>query len=166
MITILALSLFTAAGAFAADAAPAPKADAPASAKTDAPSVTSVPAKTPDELDKAAEERIKTVEECVDTLEYFRGDLKKKKADLEKEFDGHIPSSFSNLLNLKAGRVSKQQVACAKQVAGADQPLDAALASARTMDGSSAAYAARRKKLDALRERLNKALKRFADSGN
>lgn len=118
-------------------------------------------AKTPDELDKAAADRIVSVEQCVDDLDYFRQDLKDKKASLEKEFKGQIPGSFSNLLNLKANRISKQQVVCSKLVSGADQPLEAALSSARGMDGSSSAYAARKKKLDALRERLNKALKRY-----
>lgn len=150
MIPFLALAL-----AFAAHAADAPAAPAPA------PAAAPVIAKTPDELDKAAEDRIKSVEQCVDDLDYFRQDLKDKKASLEKEFKGQIPSSFSNLLNLKANRVSKVQVACSKQVSGADQPLEAALSSARGMDGSSSAYAARKKKLDALRERLNKALKRY-----
>lgn len=153
MIPLLALAVSLAAHAAGAPA-PAPEpAPAPAPAAT-------LP-KTPDELDRAAEDRIKAVEDCVDTLDYFREDLKTKKASLEKEFKGEIPPAFSNLLNLKANRISKQQLACSKVVSGADQPLEASLASARTMDGSSSAYASRRKKLDALRERLNKALKRF-----
>jgi hypothetical protein len=157
MITFLAVAL--AAHAAAADAPAAPPTDAPPAAT--APAAAPISIKTPDEQDRAAEERIKGVEDCVDTLDYFRQDLKAKKDALNKEFKNDIPSSFSNLLNLKANRISKQQLACSKLVSGADQPLDAALLNARTMDGASAAYAARKKKLDALRERLNKALKRF-----
>lgn len=145
--------------AFALDAAAA---DAPA-AKTDdaAPlaSQSAAPSQSAEELDRASEQKVKEFEECVDTLGYFRADLNGKKAELDKEFKGKVPSSFANLLNLKANRIAKQQLACSKL---ANAPIDASMASARTMDSGSPAYAARIKTLNALRERLNKALKTFA----
>lgn len=160
MINLLAFVV--AAHASAATPAVATPENAPAANSAPAAPAPAPTTKPAEELDAAAEARIKSVEDCVDTLEYFRDDLKNKKAALEKEFKGQIPTSFANLINLKTNRVAKQQQACVKVIGGADQPIDASMASARMMDGSSAAYAARRKKLDGLRERLNKAQKRFS----
>lgn len=161
---LLALQASAAAPAPAAPATPVASAEQKPAAADAAPipSQAATPTLSAEELDKASEERVKSVEECVDTLGYFREDLKSKKADLDKEFKGKVPSSFSNLLNLKANRISKQQAACSKLISGADQPIDASMAGLRTMDSNSSAYTARRKKLTALRERLNKALKSFA----
>jgi len=159
MIQTLAATLVLAFALNAAAAgAPAAKPDAAASAAPLA-SQSAAPSRSPEELDRASEQKVKEFEECVDTLVYFRTDLKTKKAELDKEFKGKVPSSFANLLNLKANRISKQQVACSTLT---NAPIDASMASARTMDSGSPAYAARIKKLNALRERLNKALKTFA----
>jgi len=117
-----------------------------------------------DDLDRACEEHVKRAEDCVDTLEYFRADLKTKKAALDKEFKGQIPDAFTPLLNMKAGRIEKLNGACARLLNGKEHPIDDAMESIRSMDASSPAYLARRKKLDELRERFNKAMKRFVDS--
>lgn len=134
---------------------------APASAADAAPllSQSAAPTRSAEELDRTSEERVKEFEDCVANLLYFRDDLKTKKDGLDKEFNGKVPPAFANLLNLKSNRISKQHTACAKMT---DFPIDAAMASLRTMDSDSAAYAARRKKLFALRERLNKSMALFA----
>ena len=157
MIQLLALLLSV--NALAADA-PAVS-TAPASAADAAPmaSQAAAPTRSAEELDRTSEQSIKEFEDCVANLLYFRDDLKAKKESLDKEFNGKVPSAFANLMNLKANRISKQHSACAKMT---DFQIDATMASLRTMDGDSAAYAARRKKLFALRERLNKAWALFA----
>lgn len=154
---IQTLLLAVALNAAAAPAPAAKPAEAAAPAAQPAPSTLS-----PKEMVEAAQARVKSVEECVDNLTYFRMDEKKKKAELDKEFKGKVPSSFSNLLNLKANRVAKQQAACAKEVTGADKPIDAAMGSLKTMDAGSSEYASSRKTLLALRDRLNAALKTFS----
>lgn len=159
MIQLLALLLSVnvlAADAPAVSTAPASMADA-----APMPSQAALPTRSADELDRTNEELIKEFEDCVADLVYFRDDLKAKKESLDKEFKGSVPSAFANLLNLKAGRIERLHAACEKKK---DFPIDAAMASLRTMDGSSAAYAARRKKLDALRARLNKALALFVSA--
>ncbi len=139
-LLVLLLSSWTAA-------APAP---APAAAPAD-----------PAKLDQAVAEEVKGLEDCVDTLEYFRDDLDKKKKELDKEFKGRIPSPFNALFELKRGRIAKQQAACSALVKDSDAPVQAAQASLRGMDADSKEYKARRKALDALRGRLNAAIRRF-----
>jgi nucleoid-associated protein YgaU len=159
---IQTLVLLLSLNAVAAEAPAAKPAAAPAQAAEPAPRPEmAAPKGTPEEIDGAAEQKVKAFEDCVDTLVYFREDLKAKKESLDKEFKGKVPSSFSNLLNLKANRIAKQHAACQGQT---NLGIDEAMASLKTMDGNSPAFAARRKKLMALRERLNKALKLFAEA--
>jgi hypothetical protein len=129
-------------------AADAPKPDAKAPAKAD--SMTT------------AEASVKELETCIDDLEYFIGDLKKKEAELDKEFKGKVPSAFTTLMNRKRSRVSRQQDACGKLSKRGDEPLKEAEAELRAVNGGSPEYKKKRKALDDLRGRLNKSFKRLS----
>ncbi|MEQ1918940.1 MAG: hypothetical protein ABL955_07045 [Elusimicrobiota bacterium] len=128
------------ASAFAEEPAAAPKAVAP---------------------EAAAEAAVKELEVCLDNLQYFNGDLKKKEAELDKEFKGKVPSAFVFLMNMKRGRVTRQQEECAKMIKLGDAPLAPAEAELRSLVGGSADYNKKRKNLDELRNRLNKTLRAF-----
>ena len=110
----------------------------------------------------SAEASVKEFESCIDDLEYFTGDLKKKETELDKEFKGKVPSAFSTLLGRKRARVSRQQEACGKLAKRGDEPLKAAEAELKLITDDPGAYAKRRKSLDDLRGRLNKAFKRLS----
>lgn len=140
---LLALLAALPAAAFAADAAPA-AADPIA----------------------AAQASVAELESCFDDLDYYRADLKKKDAELAKEFKGKVPSAFVFLMNLKRGRVSRQQEACAVLIKRGEAPFAPAEERLKTLDSSKDEYKKGRKSLDELRARLNKALKRFATEPN
>lgn len=116
------------------------------------------PAVTPD---AAAESAVKDLETCVDFLEYYSKDLKKKEAELDKEFKDKIPSAYASLLKMKRGRVTRQYKECARIVKRGDKPLAAAETEIKKLSGDTAEYKESRSRLDALRGRLNKATKRF-----
>lgn len=54
-------------------------------------------------------------EQCVETENSLKGDLAKKKAQLNAEFKGKIPVAFNDLLWAKTQRINKQHAACALQ---------------------------------------------------
>ena len=110
----------------------------------------------------SAEASIKEFESCVDDLEYCTSDLNKKGAELDREFKGKVPAAFSTLMDRKRGRVSRRQEACGKLAKRGDEPLRAAEAELNLITGDSGLYTTRRKAVDELRVRLNKAFKRLS----
>ena len=112
----------------------------------------------------SAEASIKEFESCIDDLEYCTSDLKKKGAELDAEFKGKIHAAFSTLMERKRGRVSRRQEACGKLAKRGDEPLRAAEAELNLITGDSGLYAKRRREVDELRVRLNKAFKRLASA--
>jgi hypothetical protein len=105
---------------------------------------------------------VASFDECVSTLGYFREGLKTKKASLEKEFGGKVPSAFLPLLNLKQSRIEKQQSACSRLQTRAEDAVTRMMDASKGLDSNSEAYRERKKAADAQRARLDKALARFA----
>lgn len=134
-------------------AAPSFAADNPANTPIPAPALSP---------EAAAESSIKELEVCLDSLEYFTNDLKKKDAELDKEFKGKVPSAFVFLMNMKRGRVSRQHEECSKIVKRGDKPLLAVEADIKSLAADGAEYKKTRKRLDDLRGRMNKSLRRFS----
>lgn len=130
-----------------------------AAAENPAPTPVPPPAVSPD---AAAESAIKELEVCLDSLDYYANDLKKKDAELDKEFKGKVPSAFVFLMNMKRGRVTRQQEECARIVRRGDKPLAPAEAEIKNLSADTADYKKSRKRLDDLRGRLNKSMKRFS----
>lgn len=130
-----------------------------AAAENPAPTPVAPPALSPD---AAAEFAVKELEVCVDSLDYFSNDLKKKDAELDKEFKGKVPSAFVFLMNMKRGRVTRQQEECARIVKRGDKPLAAVETEIKSIAADTADYKKSRKRLDDLRGRLNKSMKRYA----
>lgn len=109
----------------------------------------------------AAEAAVKELEVCLDNLQYFNADLKKKENELDKEFKGKVPTAFVFLMNMKRGRVTRQQEECSKMIKLGDAPLAPAEMELRGLVGGSADYNKKRKTLDELRTRLNKTIRAF-----
>lgn len=111
--------------------------------------------------DAAAESAVKDLEACVDFLDYYSKDLKKKEAELDKEFKDKVPSAYESLLKMKRGRVTRQYKECALIVKRGDKPLAASETELKKIFAGTADYTKSRTLLDELRGRLNKATKRF-----
>lgn len=112
--------------------------------------------------DAAAEAAVKDLETCVDFLDYYSKDLKKKEAEVEKEFKDKIPTAYASLLKMKRGRVTRQYKECARIVKRGDKPLAGAEAEIKKLSAETDDYKKSRTRLDELRGRLNKSTQRFA----
>ena len=138
------------AGLLCAVAVAASAEEAPAAPKAVAP-------------EAAAEAAVKDIEGCLDNLLYFRNDLQKKETELDKEFKGKVPLAFVFLMNMKRGRVTRQQEECGKMIKLGDAPLAPVEKELNALEGGSDAYAKKRAKLDGLRTRINKTFRTFSN---